>query len=635
MTPGSRDGRDLVVRFGAIFWEANPETLQFTAVSPKAEALLGYSHSAWTSNPTFWADILHPDDRERALATRASAIKRCEDHHSDYRVIATDGRARWIRDTVRVKCDPGQPKRVYGVMIDATTSQEEQQREAYSAALIESERDFTSTFDQVPIGIVHIGLEGRCLRVNRHLCELLGYAPEELMNTSFTAITHPDDVEQDTRALTELVAGAIAKYEREKRCRHRDGHFVYAKMTTVLHRDSGSIPKYFISTIDDVNDRDRREGQLRQGQKMEAVGRWASGIAHDFNNLLTAVIGYSDLVLQQVAPGTPLHHDVEQIRHAGTSAEALTRQLLAFSRKQILQPQSLDLNRIVSGLSALLRRLIGEEVALVTRLAASLDRVWADPGQIEQIIVNLALNARDAMPHGGTLTVETANAELAAHPGSSEGRQVMLVIGHTGMGVDETDQAARVEPLSTVRERGNATGLGLATVYGIVKQNGGSIFVYSEPKRGTTFKIFLPRTELPADLPSAMWPATQPRGGTETILVVDDQPDVRAVTRDTLSRHGYKVLEAANGAQALSILENHDVEVRLLFTDVVMPGVSGRDFAKQLGTRRPNLRILYTSGYTDDMIVHHGILEAGIPFIQKPFTPTALLQTIRRLLDAP
>jgi len=525
------------------------------------------------------------------------------------------------------------------VMIDVTASHEQPLRDVYERALAESRRAFASAFDDAPIGIAHISLDGRWLRVNRHLCDLLGYAQEELLATSFRAAIHPDDAEQDNRALTQLLAGTIRKYEREERYRHKDGHFVSARLTAVLHRDSAGASQYFIATIADITHRDRQEGELRQSQKMEVVGRLAGGIAHDFNNLLTVIIGYSELVLQQLAYGTPLHDDVEEIRHAGTSAAALTRQLVAFSRKQILQPQILDLNGIVSRMNALLRRLIGENIEVATRLAAGLDRVWADPGQIEQIIMNLALNSRDAMPHGGSLRIETANVNLdrhwvAEHPDASEGRHVMLVVSDTGTGMDETVQAHLFEPFFTTKERGKGTGLGLATVYGIVKQNDGSIFVDSEPERGTTFKIFLPRTEQTAEPPSPPPPAPYSLGGTETILIVEDQPEVRAVTRDTLARHGYTVLEAANGARALAILEDYDGDVHLLLTDVVMPGMSGRELAERLVTERPDMRVLYTSGYTDDTIVHHGVLEAGMAFIQKPFTPNALRQKIREVLDA-
>jgi two-component system cell cycle sensor histidine kinase/response regulator CckA len=506
-------------------------------------------------------------------------------------------------------------------------------------ALAESERVFAATFAEAPIGMAHTSLEGRWLRVNRCLSEFLGYSPEELMATSFMAITHPDDVEQDTREMARLLAGETMKYEREKRYHHKDGHFVMATLTAVLHRDPEGAPKYFISTIADATERIRLEGQLRQGQKMEAIGRLAGGIAHDFNNLLTVIIGYSDLLFDQVAPGTAMAADLGEIRQAAASAAGLTRQLLAFSRKQILQPQVLDLNGIVARMNGLLRRLIGEDISLRTRLTTPLDRVRADPGQIEQIIMNLALNARDAMPQGGTLTIETANAELDAEwlsrsPEAAAGPYVMLAISDTGIGMDPTVQAHLFEPFFTTKERGQGTGLGLATVYGIVKQSGGSIFVYSEPDRGTVFKIFLPRTEQLAESPKAAPPA--PRAlGTETVLLVEDQPEVRAVTGNTLARQGYNVLAAGSGAEALALAENHRGDIHLLLTDVVMPGMSGRDLAQRLEVLRPAIRVIYTSGYTDDTIVHHEILDPGITFIQKPFTPYALLRTIRGVLDAP
>ena len=632
--------RNLFETLDVLFWEADPRTLQFISVGPKAEALFGYPHSMWTSTPTFWRDITHRDDRQRTFDTRVQAVQRCEGHRVDYRVIAADGRTHWVRDIVRVKCEDGRPALLYGLMCDVTAPHEQEQSEAL-ARLDESERAFTSTFDEAPIGIVHVSLEGRWLRVNDYLCRVLGYTPEELMATSFMAISHPDDVEQDTGAMAQLLTGVIGKYEREKRYRHKDGHFVSAKLTSVLHLDSAGAPKYFISTIEDVTNRDRLEAQLRQGQKMEAVGRLAGGIAHDFNNLLTVIVGYSDLVLRQLTPGTLVHQDMEQVRHAGMSAAGLTAQLLVVSRKQVLQPRIVDLNAIVTRMSGLLRRVIGEGVQLETRLSEPLDRVFADVGQLEQIILNLALNARDAMPDGGSLTVETANVHASAdwvalHPGPPpQGPHVMLLIDDTGIGMDETVQAHIFEPFFTTKEAAGGTGLGLATVYGIVTQTGGSIVVDSAPGHGTTFKIFLPSTEQGTVLTTDPAPPLEDVGGSETVLVVEDQREVRAVTLSALTRQGYKVLEAANGAEALSVLENYDGKVHLLLTDVVMPGMSGRDLAERLLVGRPDLRVLYTSGYIDGPIAHHGVLDAGMTFIQKPFTPTELLRKVRTLLDVP
>jgi len=602
-------------------------------VTESVERLSGFGADVVIGTNSF--EQIHPEDEAKARTAFEECLRQPGNRVSvEYRACQIDG-AWQHREAVGVnRLDDPAIRAVVVTYRDITD------RKRTERALAESERVFALTFDEAPIGIAHTSLRGRWLRVNRRLCELLGYSPEELMATSFIAMTHPEDVERDTRGLAQLLAGATTKYESEKRYRHKEGHFVSAKLTAVLHRDPAGAANFFISTVEDVTDRVRLEVQLRQGQKMEAVGRLAGGIAHDFNNLLTVILGYSDLVLRELAPEAPLRSDVEEIRHAGRSAAALTRQLLAFSRKQILQPQIVDLNDVVMRMNALLRRLIGEDIELRIRLGIPLDRVSVDPSQIEQIVLNLALNARDAMPQGGSLTVETANWELdahwvAQHPDASEGRHVMLAISDTGVGMDRTVQTHLFEPFFTTKERGKGTGLGLATVYGIVKQSGGSIFVYSEPEHGTTFKIFLPRTEQAADLPEVARSRVEPVGGTETILLVEDQPEVRAVIRNALARHGYVVLDAAGGPEALAMLEKFDGEVHLLLTDVVMPGMSGRALADWLLVSRPSLRVLYTSGYTDDTIVHHGVLEAGIAFIQKPFTPSVLLKRVRDILDAP
>ncbi len=381
------------------------------------------------------------------------------------------------------------------------------------------------------------------------------------------------------------------------------------------------------------------EDQLEQSRKMEAVGRLAGGVAHDFNNLLTAILGYSNLVLEELEPGHPARADVEQMRRAGESAASLTQQLLAFSRKQILQPQVLDLNDVVSRAESLLQRLIGEHIRLVTALDPSLDRVNADPGQLEQVIVNLAINARDAMPEGGKLTIETANVELdeayvLQHGGSSPGSHVMLAVSDTGVGMDAETRARIFEPFFTTKRRGEGTGLGLSTVYGIVTQSGGSIWVYSEPTRGTTFKVYFPQAPQ-AEPQTVAAPRTDGLQGTETILLAEDQPEVRSVARAVLERYGYRVLEAKHGDEALRILRAHHEPIHLLLSDVVMPSMSGPELARLVQLEQSGIRVLYASGYTDDAIVRHGVLDPGVAFLQKPFTPTALLRKIRELLDAP
>jgi signal transduction histidine kinase/CheY-like chemotaxis protein len=380
------------------------------------------------------------------------------------------------------------------------------------------------------------------------------------------------------------------------------------------------------------------ELQLNRAQRMEAVGRLAGGIAHDFNNALTTIIGFCELLLPDLPAGHPSQQDVAEIRYAADHASGLTRQLLAFSRQQVLQPRVVDVNRVVTGVEGMLRPIIGEDIVLETALAPGLGRVRADPAQLEQVIANLVVNARDAMPHGGRLTLETHNASLdraytEAHFAAEPGDYVLLAVSDTGIGMDEETRSRIFEPFFTTKEPGKGTGLGLATVYGIVKQSGGYIWVYSEPGRGTTFKIYLPRVEDPADEVAVARPAPAARG-TETILLAEDSAGVRRLVRGVLERQGYRVLEAALPEAALSLAATSSTPVRLLLTDVVMAGMDGTQLFRQLRRTLPDLRVLFMSGYADDAVLRHGVLEAGAAFIEKPFTPQALVARVREVLDA-
>ncbi len=383
------------------------------------------------------------------------------------------------------------------------------------------------------------------------------------------------------------------------------------------------------------------QAQLTQAQKMEAIGRLAGGVAHDFNNLLTVISGRSHLTLQHLAADHPLRKNVELILTTAERAAALTRQLLAFSRKQILEPKVLDLNAVVTGLTPMLRRLIGEDIELVAVPAPDLRPVKADPSQLEQVLLNLAVNARDAMPQGGQLTIETANTALdeaytRSHPGATPGDFVMLAVSDTGHGMDAATQARIFDPFFTTKEPGKGTGLGLATVYGIVKQSSGRVWVYSEPGQGATFKIYLPRVEEVVDRPAPQVPAQAPARGSETLLLVEDDDEVRALARETLEAGGYVVIPAASAAEALRLAGDGSRPIDLLVTDVVLPQLlSGRGLAERLTADQVVHRVLYMSGYTDDAILRHGVLEEGAAFLQKPFTPDALLRKVREVLDQP
>jgi len=386
-------------------------------------------------------------------------------------------------------------------------------------------------------------------------------------------------------------------------------------------------------------ERKKLEAQFQQSQKMEAIGTLAGGVAHDFNNLLTTIIGNTDIILMDLGRDDPLRGVLGDIKKAGERAASLTRQLLAFSRKQVIKPEVLELNHMIRETDKMLRRLIGEDVELITVLGPELGKVNADPGQIDQVIMNLAVNARDAMPRGGKLTIETANVELdeeyfrshavEEHPGA----YVMLAVSDTGIGMDEETQSHIFEPLFTTKQRGGGTGLGLSTVYGIIKQSGGFIWVYSESKGGTTFKVYLPRVEGDAESVKKELPPMEGLRGSETILIVEDDDPVRVLTQKVLKRYGYRVLEAREGEEALRVAQEHEGTIKLMLTDVVMPGMSGKELAERLQPLIPGMKVIYMSGYMDNAIDRRGILPPEMDFLQKPFTPEGLAKKVRKVLD--
>jgi nitrogen-specific signal transduction histidine kinase/CheY-like chemotaxis protein len=388
----------------------------------------------------------------------------------------------------------------------------------------------------------------------------------------------------------------------------------------------------------DITEHKQLEAQFMQAQKMEAIGVLAGGVAHDFNNLLNVINGYCELVLEDLAKDNPIYNDIQQIGQAGTRAKSLTSQLLAFSRNQILQPVILDLNDIIDSTNLMLRRLIPEDIDLVIIAQPGLGLIYADPGQIQQILMNLIVNARDAMPQGGKLTIETANVDhdkgyVQSHPVVKVGSYAMLAISDNGVGMDETTKAHLFEPFFTTKGKGKGTGLGLSTVYGIVKQSNGFIWVYSEPGKGATFKIYFPRVEGNVSKLIEQTESEERIRGVETVLITEDESSVRNLVARILRERGYTVLEASNGQNALDIAREYTGEIHLAITDIIMPGMNGRDLGSRLETMRPDLKVLYVSGYTDNAIVHHGILDSGVAFLQKPFTVGDLTRKVREMLN--
>jgi two-component system, cell cycle sensor histidine kinase and response regulator CckA len=512
------------------------------------------------------------------------------------------------------------------------------ERKRNETSLRESEERFRALVENSGDAIALLDREGRITYASQSSTHVLDRDPAALVGTDALALLHTDDVPAVRERIQALAGRPGAVIHLEARFRSSDGQWRFGQ-GSLANRLHDPTVRALILNFRDVTPQRELEAQFRQAQKMEAVGRLAGGVAHDFNNLLTVITSYGELLLEDLPPGDARREDLEQIRKAAGDAAGLTRQLLAFSRQQVLEPTVLDLNTVVTGAEKMLQRLIGEDVALVSVLNPELGAIKADPGQIEQVIMNLAVNARDAMPDGGKLTVETANIELDTtyteqHSVVTPGRYILLSVSDSGSGMDEHTRAHVFEPFFTTKDQGKGTGLGLATVYGIVKQTGGFIWVYSEPGVGTTFKLYFPRVD-EAATPQVTAPPRENLRGTETVLVAEDAPAVRAVACEVLARHGYTVLQAVNGRAALTLGSEHGGPIHLLVTDVIMPEMSGRQLADRLKEIRPELKVLFVSGYTDDAITRHGVLEPGIAFLQKPFTPDSLARKVREVLSAP
>jgi two-component system cell cycle sensor histidine kinase/response regulator CckA len=505
-------------------------------------------------------------------------------------------------------------------------------------ALRESEGRYRFLADSVPEFIFTTDSQGWWDYCNQRWCDYTGLTTEQSAGQQWTSMLHPDDMPHSVAQWNESVQTGVP-YESEFRLRGKEDKYRWFLARGFPMRDDrGNIVRWF-GICTDIDDFKRAQEQLHQGRKMEAVGRLAGGVAHDFNNLLMVIIGYGRMLLDaaelQGAPST----EAQQILYAAERASELTRQLLTFSRHQIVQPRLVNLNSVVRETETLLRRLIGEDIVVRASLDSEILPVRIDPGQMEQVIVNLAVNARDAMPGGGHLMLETANVDLdqpyvRGHSTVEPGHYVMLVVSDTGHGMDLETQSHIFEPFFTTKSPGKGTGLGLSTVYGIVKQGGGQIWAYSEPGKGSTFKIYLPAVLTAGSEPKgAALPTRTETRGTETVLVLEDETSVRKLVQAMLEQQGYNILEAGSPVEALKYCREHAGPIHLLVTDVVMPGMGGRQFAELAANYRSTMKVLYMSGYTGDSIAHYGALDAGVAFLQKPFSSESLLQKVREVLN--
>ena len=591
-------------------------------VSPSHERVLGYHTDELVGRSVF--QFIHPEDvNEFASAfgsggSPASIETRVRHKNGAWRVLESIGR--------NLTHLPG----VQGIVIN---SRDVTERKTAEDALREANNTLRAVIRTSPLAIYSVDLDGRVRSSNVAAHRMFGWQEWELLGDPLPHLVD-SEAERFQEHLEQVRAGA-ADAVFETRCRTRDGSILDVNLWSALLRDGAGLAKGVVHMVADVTERRRLEEQLHHSLKMEAVGRLAGGVAHDFNNLLMIISGYSQMLLSGTAAGDPARSDLEEVVKAAERAADLTKQLLTFSRRQIVQPSLLDLNSLVRNLERMLKRVIGEDIELVTRLDANLNSVVADPGQIEQVVLNMTVNARDAMPDGGKLIVETSNVHLddeyvRSHLIPAAGDYVMLAVVDNGVGIDPETRSHLFEPFFTTKERGKGTGLGLSTSYGIIKQNGGDIWVDSEPGRGAAFKIYLP---VASHVPAAprQRPATTVLFGDETVLLVEDDAGVRAILEAMLRRHGYEVLSCGSPASALEICAGHRNTIHLLVTDIIMPGMNGRQLSERVLDLRPGIQVLYVSGYADS--TQQEVIDPAMDYLQKPFTPEALALKVRELLS--
>ena len=591
--------------------------------------VLGYDEDELKHSSSF--EQVHPDDREMVRKAAEDARRTGIGRTLEYRIRHKDGSWRVLESTASVIRTPrGEPQKLVIVNRDIT------ERKEAAESLRQSESGFRSMVEDAPYGIFRCHSNGKLLSANPAFQRMLRYDhPDELLQTNL--VEDVFDSPSEFQKLKNLVDDGKEFKDVAVELRRKDGNKITVRCRGRSVTDPEGLPSFDVFA-EDVTEKRILERQLQMAAKMEAVGRLSGGVAHDFNNLLGVIIGNSQLFKRKLDPQSPLREHAEEIEKAGQRAAALTRQLLAFSRQQVLTPAVLNLNDLVADMLKMLPRLIGEDIAVSTSLAADLGRVKADHGQIEQVIMNLAVNARDAMPSGGQLRVEAANREIDQgyvrhHPGARPGQYVMLSVVDSGTGIDAETLAHIFEPFFTTKELGKGTGLGLATVYGVVKQSEGYVWVDSELGKGASFQIFLPRVEeeQTAQVPMKTLEG-QGAGASETILLVEDSEPLRKLTRSFLESHGFDVLVAQNGEEAIDVEARTSKKIHLLLTDVVMPGINGRVLAERLHLKQREMKVLYISGYTDSFIAIHGVLERGMTLLNKPYTEDELVQKVRETL---
>jgi len=600
--------------------------------NPAVETLTGYRTAELEKDG--FVNWIHPDDQARMLAHWENLFQGSAFVDEEYRLITRDGRTKWASATWGpIRDEAGRQIGVQGSERDITD------RKLADVALRESERRFRGLLEHVQLAAAIFDVKGNCAFVNNYALAITGWTRDELMGRHVTELLPPDQLEQVREfAGTLLQTGEPSHWFSETPILTRDGKRRTLQVNNVVLRDSAGKATAVASLAADVTEHRALQEQYLQSQKLESLGTLAGGVAHDFNNLLTVINGYSDIVLRTLGEDDTLRSQIDEIRNAGARAAELTQQLLAFSRRQITQPRALDLDRLIEESNGMFRTLLGEDIELVVNLGSPLGRVLADPGQMHRVFMNLLANARDAMPDGGKLVVETryvtiSGGDLAEHPELTPAPCVLLLVSDTGVGFDEQTRAHLFEPFFTTKGPGKGTGLGLPTVYGIVQQSGGWIRVHSEVGKGTTFEIYLPCIDIEPDAAEEGPPTRADGCNNETVLVVEDQEAVRRLATSVLKSLGYWVLSAADANEALALQAAHEGPINLVLTDVVLPGMTGKQLAEHFKVLRPQTRVLFTSGYPQDVIAYRGVLDRDVAYIAKPYSPKDLAVKVREVLD--